>query len=148
MSQTKVRIEEAAQDDRILNAPVTVVMRAYGLSYPNANTAIRQAGNRVRKAKQTAKVETRVKQDALVTTCRTAEENYPNITVQAVESGNHAALGSKHGITRERVRQIAEAIRELARMLGKTERAVAEMAVKNKLPDTQREELESTISTS
>lgn len=148
MSQTKTRIKEASRDDRILNAPLTVVMKAYGLSYPNTNTAIKRATERCRKARTYGDVEDRIKRDALVVTCRTAEENYPNITRHAVESGNHAVLGQKHGLTRERVRQIAEAVHGLARMLGMTERAVAEAAVKGKLPKTQRDELESSISTS
>lgn len=148
MSQTRTRIEEASQDLRILNAPLTVVMQAYGLSYPNTQKAIKAATERARKTKTLSAVEDRIEIDALVTTIRTAEEKYPNITTQAVEAVNHAALGKKHSLSRERVRQIGEAVKQLARKLGKTEREIAAMAAKGRLPKTQRDELSSTISAS
>lgn len=148
MSQTRTRIEEASQDLRILNAPLTVVMKAYGLSYPNTQKAIKAATERARKTKVLGDVEERIATDALVTTVRTAEEKYPNITMQAAEAVNHAALGKKHGLSRERVRQIGEAVRQLARKLGKTEREIATLATKGRLPKTQRDELASTISAS
>lgn len=148
LRQTQTRIDEAAADDRILNAPVTLVMKAFGLSYPNAQFAVKRAEDRCRKAKTLTAVEQRAAQDALVVTVRTAEENYPGIATAAVQSVNHAALGIKHQLTRERVRQIAEAVRSLARCLGKTENAVAALAAKGRLPATHRDELESTISAS
>lgn len=148
MSQTRTRIEEASQDLRILNAPLTVVMKAYGLSYPNTQKAIKAATERARKSKMLSAVEERSAIDALVTTLRTAEEKYPNITVQAVQAVNHAALGKKHQLSRERVRQIGEAVRQLARKLNKTEREIATMAANGRLPKTERDELASTISAS
>lgn len=148
MRQTKTRIDEASADDRILNAPVTLVMKAFGLSYRNAQSAVKRAEDRCRKARTLDAIEQRVRQDSLVVTVRTAEENYPGIATAAVQSGNHAALGVKHQLTRERVRQIAEAIRELARCLGKSENVVARMAAESRLPATQRDELESSINAS
>lgn len=148
MSQTNNRIDKAAQDDRILNAPLTLVMRVYGLSYPNARDAVKRATERCRKARTLGDVERRIEQDALVSTCRTAEEKYPEITKNAVAAVNHSALGQKHKITRERVRQIAETVRRLARLLGKSEAVIAESACRGKLPQTQRDELESSIAES
>jgi predicted nucleic acid-binding Zn-ribbon protein len=148
MSQTRTRIEEASQDLRILNAPLTVVMKAYGLSYPNTQKAIKAASERARKSKTLAQVEERIAIDSLITTIRTAEDKYPNITVQAVEAVNHAALGKKHQLSRERVRQIGEAVKQLAQKLGKTEREIASLATKGRLPKTERDELASTISAS
>jgi predicted nucleic acid-binding Zn-ribbon protein len=146
LSQTRSRIDEATNDPRVLNAPLTLVMRVYSLSYANARAAIEAARERARKDRAlTTAVKERTEIDALVFTVRNAEEAYPTITSQAVASVNHAELGKKFSLSRERVRQIGEAVRRLAVKLGKTEREVATLAAKNKLPRTQREELAATI---
>lgn len=149
MSQTRLRIDEAARDTRVVNAPLTVVMKTYGLSYANTQAAVESAWTLIRKrTKLHNAVTNRIHQDAAVVTVRSAEEKYPGIIKSAVASDNHAALGVKHKITRERVRQIAETARRLAKLLSVSVAEIARLASAGQLPVTEREELESSLSTS
>lgn len=142
LSQTKTRIDQASNDDRIVNVPLTLVMQVYGLSYSNARRAVQIATARARKAKTLPDLEQRAEQDRLVCTCRTAEEQYPNITVEASRgTSSHAAIGKRFKITRERVRQINEAVTRLSRILGKSCADVASMAARGKLPSTHRDDM-------
>ena len=128
----KARIRRASQDRYVWRVPTSDVMKRYRINH----YAAQEAQNRAKKKVKSNKVVRLQLRDKLIESIARAEDNYPGIMRRCSNSQKWKSIGDDYDISRERVRQFGEKLRDCARVLRVPLADVVKRAERGRLPST------------
>jgi len=119
------REKKALKNPKVVGMKITEVMRKYGISYSRAKKVIATVKSDLRKTESgrslLVEADRKSRISSLRTTCKNAHRKYPELFPRVMLSAESmASVGTRYGLSRERVRQIADRFRELRRLSGKS----------------------------